>query len=87
VALPTFAAVCHAAVQCQLLLTVRLMAMQQSIDIFWPPGPQQQTGGSNVRRPDGTDTQTHAQQKDPAPNATQAVPIICFTAVTLATTG
>jgi len=38
VALPTFAAVCHAAVQCQLLLTVRLMAMQQSIDIFWPPG-------------------------------------------------
>ena len=33
-------------------------AAQQSIDIFWPPGPQQQTRNSGVRRADGTHRQT-----------------------------
>ena len=30
--------------------------MQQSIDVSCPPGPQQQTCSTGVRRPDGTDT-------------------------------
>ena len=38
---------------------VRCMpAVQQSIDISYPPSPQQQTCSSGVRRPDGTDRQT-----------------------------
>jgi len=32
-------------------------AVQQSIDISWPPGPQQQTRRSDVLLPDGTDRQ------------------------------
>ena len=33
--------------------------MQKSIDICWPPGPQQQTRRSGVRRPnDGMEGQT-----------------------------
>ena len=40
------------------LLTAGPPAMQQSIDIFWLPGPQQQTRSSGVRRPDGTDRRT-----------------------------
>ena len=35
----------------------------KSIDISWPPGTQQQTRRSGVRRPnDGTDGQTDARQ-------------------------
>jgi len=38
-------------------------AVQQSIDISWPPGPQQQTRRGSVRPPnDGTDRQTDARQ-------------------------
>jgi len=41
---------------------VRCMpAVQQSIDISYPPSPQQQTCSSGVRRPDGTDRQTDRQ--------------------------
>ena len=35
-----------------------MLAVQQSIDISYPPSPQQQTCSSGVRRPDGTDSQT-----------------------------
>jgi len=52
-ALPEFAAAHRAAAQ--LLLTAGPPAVQQSINVFWPPGPQQQTHCSVVRRPDGTD--------------------------------
>jgi len=53
--MPAFAAARAAA---QLLLSAGPPAVQQSIDISWPPGPQQQTRSSGVRRPDGTDRQT-----------------------------
>jgi len=44
-------------------------AVQQSIDISWPPGPQQQT-----RRNDGTDRQTDARQfHKPCPHTMRAV--------------
>jgi len=61
VALPAFAAARRAAAQ--LLLTAGLPAVQQSIDrpISWPPGPQQQTRSSGVRRPDGRDERTGGQ--------------------------
>ena len=35
--------------------------VQQSIDIAWRPGPQQQTRCSGVQWPDGTDRQTDGQ--------------------------
>jgi len=57
VVLPAFAAVRRAAAR--LLLTAGPPAVQQSIDISWPPGPQQQTSSSGMRRPDETDGQTH----------------------------
>ena len=38
-------------------------ATQQSVDICWPPGPQQQTCHSSIQRPnDGTGRQTDAHQ-------------------------
>jgi len=55
VAFAAFAAARHAAAW--LLLTADLSAVQQSIDISWPPGPQQQTRSSRLRRPDWTDGQ------------------------------
>jgi len=59
VALPAFAAARRAAAR--LLLTAGPPAVQQSIDISWLPGPQQQTRSSGVRRPDGTDRQTYGR--------------------------
>jgi len=48
----------HAAAA-QLLLTTGQPAVQQTIDIPWLPGPQQQTRISGVRRPAGqTDGRT-----------------------------
>jgi len=49
VALPAFAAARRVAAR--LLLTAGPPAVQQSIDISWPPDPQQQT--RSMRRPDG----------------------------------
>jgi len=51
VALLAFAAARRAAAR--LLLTAGQPAVQQSIGIFWPPGPQQQTRSSGERRPNG----------------------------------
>ena len=56
-----------------------LPVVQQSIDIFRPPGPQQQTDSSGVRRPDGADRQRTDRRKpdsciDPARHV-QAVSI------------
>jgi len=62
VAFAAFAAGRHAAAW--LLLTADLSSVQQSIDISWPPGPQQQTRSGGVRRPDGTDGQTY-RRTDP----------------------
>jgi len=54
VTLPTFAAACHAAAW--LLLTAGPLAMQQSINMFWLSGPEQQThSSSSVLQMDGTD--------------------------------
>jgi len=52
VALPAFAATRCTAVR--LLLSIR----QQSIDISYSPGPQQQTRSSRVRQANGTDGRT-----------------------------
>ena len=46
----------------RLLVTAGRLAVQQSIDVSWAPGPQQQTRSSGGRRPDGTDGQTDARQ-------------------------
>ena len=43
----------------RLLLTAGLPAVQQSIEISWPPGPRQQTDCNGVRRPGGTDTSSY----------------------------
>jgi len=40
---------------------IRTPLLQQSIYISWPPGPQQQTCSSGVRRPSATDRQTDAR--------------------------
>jgi len=56
VALTAFAAERRAAAW--LMLTP---AVQQSIDICWPVGPQQQTRSNSVLQPDGTDRQTDAR--------------------------
>jgi len=56
VALFVFAAARRAAAQ--LLLTAGLPAVQQSIDIFWSPGPQQPTCSSDMQRVDETDGRT-----------------------------
>jgi len=57
VALPAFAAARRAAAP--LLLTAGPLAVQQSTNISRPPGPQQQTLSSGVRRPGGqTDGRT-----------------------------
>ena len=61
---------------------VRCMpAVQQSIDISYPPSPQQQTCSSGVWRPDGTDRQTDGRMDappdrciDPALDVVRAVP-------------
>jgi len=62
VALPAFTAARRAAAR--LLLTAGSPAMQQSIDISWPPGPQQQTHSSGAWRPDGTDRRTDGRRTD-----------------------
>jgi len=57
VPLPALSAVRRAAAR--VLLTAGPPAVQQSIDIFCLPGPQQQTCRSGVQRPNvGTDGQT-----------------------------
>ena len=43
----------------RLLLTAGPPAVQQSIEISWPPGPRQQTDCNGVRRPGGTDTSSY----------------------------
>ena len=48
----------------RLLMTAGRLAVQQSIDVSWPPGPQQQTRSSGVRRPDGTDRRTDRRTPD-----------------------
>jgi len=46
-------------------VTLLAVDVQQSIDISCPPGPQQQTRRSGVRRPnDGTDGQTDGRTPD-----------------------
>ena len=42
----------------RLLLTSGLPAVQQSIDNFWSPGPQQPTCSSDMQRVDETDGRT-----------------------------
>jgi len=54
VALP--AVLLLSAAAARLLLTAGPPAVQQSIEISWPPGPRQQTDCNGVRRPGGTDT-------------------------------
>jgi len=77
VALPTSAAVCHAAAL--LLLTAGPLATQQSVDVSWLPGPQQQTCSSCAQWPDGTDRQMDGQTSnsctDPSPHAMEIWPI------------
>jgi len=73
VALPAFAAAPRAAAR--LLLNACAPAVQQSNDVFCPPGPQQQTRNSSVRWPDGTDGRTLDRCIDPAPHAARAAPI------------
>jgi len=87
VPLPAYAAARRAAAP--LLLTAAPPAVQQSIGIFWPPGPRQQTRSSGVRPPDGRDGQTEGQADgrtdrrtpdsctEPAPHTIQAVPEFC----------
>jgi len=58
--MPACAAAHRAAAR--LLLTAGPPAVQQSIDISWPLGPQQQIYSSGVRRPHETEGQT-----DPTP--------------------
>ena len=67
VAFAAFAAARHAAAW--LLLTADLSAVQQSIDISWPPGPQQQTRSSRVRRPDWTDGQRDGRTDGRTPDS------------------
>ena len=46
-------------------VTLLAVDVQQSIDISCPPGPQQQTRRSGVRRPnDGTEGRTHGRTPD-----------------------
>ena len=54
------------------------VAVHQSIDISWSPGPQQQTRSSGVRRPDETDWQWQTPDSciDTAPHTLRASPII-----------
>jgi len=78
VTLPVFAAARHAAAR--LLLTADLPAVQQLINISWPPGPQQQTRRSGVWLPNvATDRQTDGRAPyryiDPAPHTMRAVRI------------
>jgi len=80
VALPAFAAAPRAAAR--LLLNACAPAVQQSTDVFCPPGPQQQTRNSSVRWPDGTDGRTDGRTLDscidPAPHTVLAAPITTF---------
>jgi len=71
VALTAFAAERRAAAW--LMLTP---AVQQSINICWPVGPQQQTRSNSVLQPDGTDRRTPDRCLDPAVLTMRAVPII-----------
>jgi len=65
----------------KLLLTAGTPSVQQSIDISWPPGPQQQTRRRGVQRPDKTDRQTDREADgrmpeswmDPAPHTIRAL--------------
>jgi len=61
VALPAFAAARRAVAR--LLLSAGSPAVQQAIDISWPPVSKQQTRSSGVQRPDWqTDRRTDARQ-------------------------
>jgi len=66
----------------QLLLAASLLTMQQSIDISWPLGLQQQTCSSSVQQPDRIDgwMDGHIDRcidlLDRALHAMQAVPIM-----------
>ena len=51
----------------RLLLTAGPPAVQQSIEISWPPGPRQQTDCNGVRRPGGTDTSSYKLNLVPRP--------------------
>jgi len=73
VALPALAAVRRAAAT---------TAVQQSIDISYPPSPQQQTHRTLLQRTNGTDRQTdgrtdgHRAVTDRAPHTMRLVPIM-----------
>jgi len=57
-----------------LLQIVGSPAVQQSIDVSWPPGPQQQTRSSGVRLPNGgTDRQTDGRTPDRFMHTARAV--------------
>jgi len=59
--------------------TAAAPAVQQSIDISYPPGPQQQTRRTLLQRANGTDRadgRTLYSYIDPAPHTMRAVPII-----------
>jgi len=62
VALSVFAAASRAVARLLLLLTAGPPAVQQSIDITRPPGPQQETSSSGMPRPDRTDGGTHGRR-------------------------
>jgi len=62
VALAAFAAARRAAAR--LLLTSGPPAVQQSIDMSWRPGPQQQTHTNGARQASGTDGQTDGRTPD-----------------------
>jgi len=53
----------------RLLLTASPPTVQQSIDNFWPPGIQQQTRSSGMRRPGGTDGPTDRQTVGRTPDS------------------
>jgi len=69
VALPALAAVRRAAAT---------TAVQQSIDISYPPSPQQQTRRTLLQRTNGIDRRTdgHRAVTDRAPHTMRAVPIM-----------
>jgi len=54
----------HAAAAARLLLRADRSTVQQSIDISWPSGPQQQTRSSGLRRLGGADRRTDGRPTD-----------------------
>jgi len=74
---PAFAAARRAAAQ--MLLTAGLTAVQQSIDISWPPDHSSKPAAVACGAADGTngqtDGRTHDSSIDPAPHIMRAVPI------------